>query len=249
MSVLSASRLVLPEILDQLAPDDPQARRSRRDLRRVNRFMGACSILSAGLRPLAARPPGSAPLRALELGSGDGELMLRVARTLRRRDDSGVWGAVELRMLDRQALVSPRTLQAYARLGWRAQPLVCDVRDWAAAPAEDSSYDVIVTNLFLHHFEPLALRALLAAVAARCQRFLACEPRRSTPALLGSHLLAAIGANRVTRHDAVLSVRAGFRDAELSKHWPAHGWGLQERAAGLFSHLFSAWRIDAVAAP
>lgn len=251
MSLLEASRSVLPEILDHLAPEDPQAQRSRRDLRRVNHFMGACSLLAAGLHPAAAAARRSAPLRLLELGAGDGQLMLRVARMLTRRGESAAWHAVELQLLDRQALVAPEILQAYARCGWRAQPLLCDVRDWvaersaAAEAARGMRYDVIVTNLFLHHFEPPALRALLAAIAAHCERFLACEPRRSGLALLGSHLLGAIGANRVTRHDAVVSVRAGFRDAELSGHWPSAGWQLEERAAGLFSHYFAAWRTGA----
>jgi hypothetical protein len=244
-------RSVQPEILDHLAPEDPEAQRSRRDLRRVNRFMGACGIISRALRPTAARASGAAPLRLLELGSGDGELMLRVARTLAlRAGPSNAAPHVALWLLDRQALVRAQTLEAYARVGWHAQPLVCDVCDWAAAtggatppaPADLPRYDLIVTNLFLHHFAAPALRTLLAGVAARCERFLACEPRRSAPALLASHLLGAIGANRVTRHDAVLSVQAGFRDHEISDQWPDPGWQLEERAAGLFSHLFVAWR-------
>ena len=39
-------RVLEPETLDHLAPDDPVAQRSRRDLRRVNAFMGARRILS-----------------------------------------------------------------------------------------------------------------------------------------------------------------------------------------------------------
>jgi len=234
---------VLPEILDELAPQDPVAQRSRRDLQRVNRLMGSVRILTAGLRPAGARRPGAVPLRLLELGAGDGRLMLLVARSLAQKEQhSQAWAAAELWLLDRQALVSPETIEAYARVGWRARPLVCDVHDWAGVAGDGACYDVIMANLFLHHFESPALKVLLAAAATRCQRFLACEPRRSALAVLGSHLLGAIGANRVTRHDAVRSVHAGFRAQELSAHWPAEGWLLQERATGLFSHLFSAWR-------
>ena len=36
----------------------------------------------------------------------------------------------------------------------------------------------------------------------------------------------------MTRHDAVVSVRAGFRDGELSALWPHEpGWKLDEGAA------------------
>ena len=52
-------------------------------------------------------------------------------------------------------------------------------------------------------------------------------------------LVGLIGCNSVTRHDAVVSVRAGFTNRELSDLWPTQGaWLLQEQRAGLFSHLF-----------
>jgi hypothetical protein len=45
----------------------------------------------------------------------------------------------------------------------------------------------------------------------------------------------------VTRHDAVVSVRAGFSGRELSQLWPrAPGWRLDERPQAPFSHLFTA---------
>jgi hypothetical protein len=106
-----------------------------------------------------------------------------------------------------------------------------------------------VTNLFLHHFDDLLLPQLLSAIAARCNWFVACEPRRAPLSLIGSHLIRAVGASRITREDAVLSVHAGFRDAELSTVWPDdHDWQLQEHAAGLFSHFFRAARRGITAA-
>ena len=53
----------------------------------------------------------------------------------------------------------------------------------------------------------------------------------------------AIGANEITRHDAVASVRAGFRGQELSALWPEPDrWRLQEWAASPLSHCFVAVR-------
>jgi hypothetical protein len=58
--------------------------------------------------------------------------------------------------------------------------------------------------------------------------------------------MGLIGCNDVTRHDAAISVRAGFRDGELSACWPiAAGWTLTEKRAPPFSHLFVA-RRDAI---
>jgi hypothetical protein len=58
---------------------------------------------------------------------------------------------------------------------------------------------------------------------------------------LGARLVFALGANDVTRHDALASVRAGFRDLELSILWPEdRGWTCQERGIFPFSQLFCA---------
>jgi hypothetical protein len=202
---------------------------------------------SSVLRALRGWTPALRPaarLRVLELGAGDGSLMLGVARALATQ-----WPPVELSLLDRQDLLDRTTAERYAGLGWAAGAHVIDVLEWAAADRDvvlggepGARWDLIVTNLFLHHFEGAELDALLAAVAARSSRFLACEPRRARLALAGSHLIGALGVNAVTREDAVLSVRAGFRDTELTSLWSrqAQGWQTKEYAAGLFSHCFAA---------
>jgi len=241
---LALPRRVAPEALDDLLPDDPRARGARRDLLRVHRAMGTRGILVRALRALPLAAPRErardGPLRLVELGCGDGRLLLRVARSLG-------WGPVSLTLLDRQAAVEASTLEAYRALGWEPRLEVTDVFDWARAPIDaEARADVVVTSLFLHHFEPRSLETLLALVAARTNAFVAYEPRRSRLALAGSHLVGALGANAVTRADAVLSVHAGFRGDELTTLWPhASGWSIEERGAGPFGHLLCAvWSGD-----
>ena len=238
-------RTVRPEILDELPPTDARAIRSRRDLQRVNRVMGSCGILSRAVQhALAAAPPHAAP-RILELGAGDGTLALRIATRL-----AASWPVAELTLLDRQTLISDATGTGFTHLGWSLRPLTVDALEWARAPNRQQRscrWDVVLTNLFLHHFDDAGLRELLAAAAGRCDAFIACEPRRSPAALAGSRLLPALGVSADTRHDAMVSVRAGFRGHELSRLWPASRspWRLAEHRAGLFSHLFVAARGEA----
>jgi len=238
-------RHVAAETLDHLAPDDPAAVRSRRDLVRLHGAMATRSIVARGWRDLVAADRHDLPLQVLELGAGDGSLLLGVARTLAPH-----WPPVQLTLLDRQDIVSPTTLAGYAALGWTARVHAADVLAWAAGPdggaprAAPARWDLITTALFLHHFEGRSLDRLLAAVAARTDRFFACEPKRAWLPLAGSHLVGALGANAVTREDAVLSVHAGFRAQEITALWPQAGgvWHTREFAAGLFSHGFSARR-------
>ena len=234
-------RVVSAETLDELPHDDPAAQRSRRDLRRVNRVMGAQGILLGAMRRvLPAAPP--TPLRLVEIGCGDGLLMLDVARAA-----GPAWHGTSVVLLDRQPIVAPATLAAYAEAGWRAEARTADVLAWADGADDEAGEqraDAVVANLFLHHFEGAAMTRLLAGCARRADAVAFAEPRRSAFALLASRLVAFIGANAVTREDAVLSVRAGFRDCELAAAWPAPAWRIDEYDAGLFTHCFCAARGD-----
>ena len=224
-------RAVLPELLDDLPPHDPRAIGSRRDLRVLNAIMlqaGAMASMLQSLRSHPGRP------RVIEIGSGDGSFMLAVAKKLRAAVPEA-----DVVLLDRSADVAPHTIAAFAALGWRAEAVEADAFDYLAA--RRGVCDAITANLFLHHFEAPQLQRLLRLVATRTSLFAACEPRRDAISLAGSRMVWALGCNDVTRHDAVVSVRAGFSGAELSALWPDEpGWDLTERRSRLFTHVFRA---------
>jgi hypothetical protein len=249
-------RIVQPELLDQLPPDDPRALWSRRDLRRVNAWMRNHAIMARALRTSLS---GCAPGQITELGAGDGHFLARVAKKV-----SSCWPGVSVTLLDNQKVMSPQTLGLFARLGWQAESIETDVFDWVnhrerrlpAGGLPDDKFDgpqdagapvVVVANLFLHHFENAKLAELLRAIAGRAQLFVAIEPLREAWPLFCCRLLWAIGCNSVTRYDAAVSVRAGFSGHELSALWPDDGgWQLTERRTGLFSHLFVARKVSAL---
>lgn len=232
---LPSRRQVESELLDQLPAEDPRAVGSRRDLRRINTLMMQPRIVARAL----ARHCTTVPRTILDLGSGDGTLMLKVAQRL-----SPLWSNVKVTLLDQQNMVSHDTRSGFAALQWRAESVVSDVFTFLEQPAE--GIDVVITNLFLHHFEGSRLRRLLELAAQRAPLFVACEPRRGNIALLLSAMTWAIGANEVTRHDAVASVHAGFSGHELSALWPQRGvWHLHEWSATPLSHCFVAVRDSA----
>jgi hypothetical protein len=147
---------------------------------------------------------------------------------------------VKATLLERREIISPETVATFKTLGWHAEVVTADVFNWLPAAA---GRDVIVANLFLHHFEDARLAELFRAVAGQARLFVAIEPRRAPWPLFCCRLLWLIGCNSVTRHDATISVRAGFSGRELSALWPAdNAWQLTERRAGFFSHLFIAQR-------
>jgi 2-polyprenyl-3-methyl-5-hydroxy-6-metoxy-1,4-benzoquinol methylase len=227
------ARRLEAEWLDELPADDPRARRSRADLRRVNALMGNARIVASALKPWLAEPPRT----LVELGAGDGEFALRVARLVRAP-------SLDVTLVDRQRIVSSETLGGFKAARVTVDIAQDDVFEWLAR--DGPRFDVVMANLFLHHFEDEPLARMLALAARRARIFVACETRRSAFALAGARMLGAIGCNDVTLHDAAVSVRAGFRDGDISALWPAGAsWALREEARGLFSHLFAARRLDA----
>ena len=230
-------RILKPELLDSLPSLDQRAVGSRADLRRLNFMMGHAGILArASRRQLSEISFRARPLRLVELGAGDGTFLLRLARR---------WAAlgvkVEATLLDRQNIVAAETRRAFAALRWSVESVAKDVFDWLDQPFP--KVDMVFANLFLHHFPEPDLAAILRRAAARTNLFIACEPRRSALGLAVARWLRLFGCNEVTRHDAVISVRAGFAGRELSALWPADNqWQLSEQRAGLFSHCFIAKR-------
>jgi SAM-dependent methyltransferase len=232
-------RVVEPELLDELPAADPRATGSRSDLRRLNSILGHDDILSRSFDDhLDEASFRSRPLRVAELGAGDGRLLLRLARRV-----SALGLTAQVTLLDRQNVVSAETRCAFTALSWSVESVANDVFAWLEQPFP--AVDMMFANLFLHHFQDKLLTALLRLAAARTNLFIACEPRRSPFTLTASRWLRLIGCNAVTRHDAVVSVRAGFVGHELSALWPADNqWQLSEQSAGFFSHCFIAKRND-----
>jgi hypothetical protein len=216
-------RVLVPELLDLLPADDPRARRSRRDLARINAVMMQHRIMAGALAGLPC------PRLLADLGGGDGRFLLGVARQLKQ------WRGVRAVILDRQAIVSSETRAAFHALGWSCEVMRGDIFE----TLPQLSPDIVTANLFLHHLENRELARLLALVASRAAGFVTCEPRRSAFAVLAARLVFLLGANDVSRHDALASVRAGFAGGDLSSLWPdSTGWKIEERSVFPFTHLF-----------
>ena len=181
-------RVIQPELLDSLPPDDPDAQHSRRDLRRINTLMGNHRWLARVLPALLE--PGE---RALELGAGSGELGMRLHRA-----------GIAVDGLD----LCPAPPHWPRERPWHR----ADLRSFGGY----GDYAVVFGGLIFHHLCDAELRALGAAFPAGVRTVVAAEPARSGHAQRLFRWFAPLfGANRVTMHDADVSIAAGFQGLEL----------------------------------
>lgn len=189
-------RVVETEILDGLDPNDPDAVRSRRDLRFINKLMGGPSWIVQQVSELQGIR------RIVELGAGDGALCNQLKSLM---PDCEV-GAVDL-------IPKPDTARDDVR--WEKT----NVLDYEGF----DQHTVVVANLFVHHLLDDELRVLgerLKDVSA----IVFAEPHRKTSALWLSRCLFPV-VNQVTRHDMISSIKAGFvRDEVPALFGPSFQW-------------------------
>src|SRR5258707_12323755 len=140
---MSFPRRVEPELLDQLPADDPRAIRARRDVRRANTLMMNAGIVASAL---AEHGAGVAPRTIVDLGSGDGQFMLRVARRLAPH-----WPNVTIILQERQNIVSGATREGFTALQWHWQTSSADVFNFLAGTPSWRA-DCITSNRFLQQF-------------------------------------------------------------------------------------------------
>jgi len=214
---VSAARVVVPEILDHLPPDDPEALRSRRDLRRINAFLGN----ERWVLKTARRFPEAAAKGITEIGSGDGHLTRKLAR---------VFPSTTITALD----LAPAPTNLPPNIRWQQGDLF-------EFPATITG-GILIANLILHHFEGEALLRL-GDLTAGFDVIIFNEPARAKlPHLMGR--LADPFINRVTRHDMHVSIDAGFAPGELSvlMDLPAKRWQIEEHSTWRGAIRVLGWR-------
>lgn len=211
-------RLIEQELLDSLHAEDPSAMRSRRELRLINAIMGNHRWLETEIRRRIQ--PG---WRVLELGSGDGTFGSRLVA-------KGVCEEAQLAGMD----IAPRPARWPAAATW----IQGDVRanDWPDA-------EIVVANLFLHHFEMPTLAQLGSRLPKGCRVLLASEPARRSLHLAQGRLLAILTLfGPVTRHDMLASIRAGFLRDELGQSLGISNWNCRSTDTVFGAHRLRAER-------
>lgn len=210
----------LPELMDQpCSYEDLQA--CMRSLDRVNRWtLGYRSTLAFLDRVLAVHgvPSAAAPLRIVDIGSGGGDTLRRVARWARRR---GV--AVELTGLELNAMATRAAGEFTAEfLATGGEVAAANIR-WVTgdvfnyAPAE--GIDVVLSSLMLHHLEDEEIVRFFAwqEGSARLGWFVN-DLERSAPGSFGFSVLAdLLRLHRFTRHDGPVSFRRALREGDWQR--------------------------------
>jgi SAM-dependent methyltransferase len=202
-------RTIARELMDEPVDDVDELAGNLRDVAFANAHLGGIAPVVRALRRFGVRT-------VLDVGSGAADVPLALVRDAERRG-----GGLRVTCLD-----ASEQMLALARRASGAHPALAFVRgDGASLRFADGAFDAVTCTLALHHFEPDAARALLREMR-RVARIapVVCDLRRSAVAFAGAWLWSRTSRNRLTRHDAPLSVRRAYTPDEALALAREAGW-------------------------
>lgn len=215
-------RITTAELLDDDLGTPAEVSLSLDDLWRINRCLGGVSTNMRMLRRVLARTGVGSP-RILEIGAGDSRLAGRIRQKLLKL---GI--RTEYFVLDRR-------LSHLAKGGAEGGGMLPVVADGFALPFAEGTFDVVMCNLFFHHFSGEKAREFLRNLAGVAKRaVIVNDLERHILPYLFIKIARPFARSRLTRHDAPASVRqaytrrelaeltvgAGFRDFEVERMLP-----------------------------
>lgn len=190
-------RVAIAELLDTDSGTPDEVTSSLRDLRNINRWFGGISSNVAMLEQVAAKLQTS-QLSVLEVAAGSGELSGLVADRLTRK---GI--KLQITLLDR--VRSHMNSNSHGIIG-----------EALALPFVDSSFDVVSSNLFVHHLAPEQLLQFAQEGLRVCRgAFLINDLIRSPLHLALVYLGLPLFRSRLTWHDAPASVKQAYTPDEI----------------------------------
>jgi SAM-dependent methyltransferase len=180
------------------------------ELRRINEWLGDARALRASLVPEIER----ARLREfslLDVGAGSGELLRVAAREARVRG----WRATRLVGLE----LNERSARAILEESRGFEEIGAVRGDAFHLPFAEGAFDYVICSLFTHHFRDEAVVEILREFGrvARRRLFVIDLHRHAAAYFLYTTAGRLFLRNRLTREDGALSIRRGFRAAELRR--------------------------------
>ena len=181
--------------------------RNLRDIMAANRWLGGTAIVLHHLSHLIGANPSNRPVRILDLATGAADIPIAIARWARRR---GI--TVRITAVDG----NPEVVE-FARRNTLAFPEIrVDRRDILALPYRSREFHFVTCSQILHHLtNDDAVSVLRSANRIASRGIVVSDLRRRTMLLLAARLGSIFLANRLTRHDARVSLENAFTPTEL----------------------------------
>ena len=201
-----SSRLDAPELMDGDGFSAGELATNFRDIQRVNRWFGGTSAILTALPTLI--PSGTTSFSLLDLATGVADIPMAVERWCEAHGYD-----VDITATD----VSSQILALAGAQVASSTRIHLEQADARALPFASQAFDVVTCSLALHHFDPSDAVLVLRHMDRLCRTgFIVNDLRRGAIGYGASWFASRVTTrNRLTRHDAPLSIRRAYTPAEL----------------------------------
>lgn len=206
---LTPSRNLKSELLDLDEAPFEEVKDSLMDVRLVNKYLSGYKVLLFHIRKFLEKQPSNKEFLILDLATGSADQPIAIIEMTRRL-------GIKVRIV---ALDINYKMLSYAQLEIKSYPEISLVQgDIHALPFSNNSFDLVVNSLSLHHFSrSKAVGILRTAYSIGRYGFIINDLHRSRLAYFSIYVLTRLlTKNRLTRHDAPVSVMNAFIPSEMA---------------------------------
>ena len=197
------------EIMDDLSMTGEVLTDTLHKLDSINKWLGGNAITLNGIKKLLKNHPKKEVLTIIDLGCGSGDMLRQVAKYGKKK------GYIfKLIGVDANEFIinhAKKISIEYPEISYLQQDIFSD-------EFSESSYDIVLTTLFLHHFKEDELFRLLSQIGRKASLGIVVNDLHRHPmAYYLFKLLSLFIKNDMVKQDGLTSILRGFKKEELEE--------------------------------
>ncbi len=209
MPLIFKTRSRQKEILDDFELQGNDLTQNLRELQWVNSNLGGYSVVKEGIERIVDKGNLLSPIRVVDVGCGGGDTLRELAKWSANRPFN-----LELTGVDANVnaidFAKMRSID-FPKIQYKQLNIFSN--EFKAMGA-----DIVMLNLFVHHFEEDQIVEFLAACREKNSVVFINDLQRSAVAYLLFRLTSKlINFSKISRHDGLLSIRKAFTRKELTE--------------------------------
>ncbi len=197
----------MTEKMDDFSISGLELRKTLITLGRINRWLGGNRVTLNGIKKILNGHPKEQIITILDLGCGGGDILRDVAEFGKQKGYSFNIIGVDA---NKSTLGYAKELsQSFPDISF----LHCDIFSEEFKRVE---YDLVLTSLFLHHFEDKQLERLIKGILEKASiGIVVNDLHRHSMAYFLFRLLCLFTTNNMVKEDGLISILKGFKRDEL----------------------------------
>ena len=209
MFVNTTYRSNASEIMDDFSMKGDLLRDTLNKLGKINKWLGGNRVTLDGIRQLLKNQPKDKTYTIIDLGCGHGDMLRLIANYGRKNN-------YKFKLIGIDA--NPHAVDYAKELSTDYKELVFSNSDVFSDAFNNMEYDIVISTLFLHHFNEKEIYALLKTLSSKVHIGIVINDlHRSALAYSLFKLLGLVISNHMIVQDGLTSILRAFKRKELEQ--------------------------------